>query len=83
MDPDPLVRGTDPMLRIGTKMSRIPYTGSNIYLFFLSPVGQIAKPMTSGLKSLGSNIVTMNKAGLEKTRVFFECMPYYFFVNKG
>jgi hypothetical protein len=26
-------------------------------------VGQIAKPMTSGLKSLGSNIVTMNKAG--------------------
>jgi hypothetical protein len=26
-DPDPLVRGTDPGIRISTKTSRIPYTG--------------------------------------------------------
>jgi hypothetical protein len=26
-DPDPLVRGTDPGIRIRTKMSRIPITG--------------------------------------------------------
>jgi hypothetical protein len=25
-DPDPLVRGTDPRIRISTKMSRIPHT---------------------------------------------------------
>ncbi len=29
MDPDPLVRGTDPRIRIRTKMSRIPNTGGN------------------------------------------------------
>jgi hypothetical protein len=63
-------------------MSRIPNTGSDFFLFF-SAVGQIAKPMTSGLKSLGSNIVTMNKAGLEKTRVFLSAYLTIFFVNKG
>jgi hypothetical protein len=29
-DPDPLVRGTYPRIRIHTKMSRIPNTGRNI-----------------------------------------------------
>jgi hypothetical protein len=29
LDPDPLVRGTDPVIRILTKMSRIPNTACN------------------------------------------------------
>jgi hypothetical protein len=33
MDPDPLVRGTDPRIRIRTKMSRIPNTGYRGTLF--------------------------------------------------
>jgi hypothetical protein len=28
-DPDPLVRGTDPEIRIGIKMTRIPNTAKN------------------------------------------------------
>ncbi len=32
-DPDPLVRGTDPWIRIHTKMSRIRNTGISIYRF--------------------------------------------------
>ncbi len=30
LDPDPLVRGTDPGIRIRTKMSRIPNTAHNL-----------------------------------------------------
>ncbi len=29
LHPDPIVRGTDPWIRIRTKMSRIPNTGSD------------------------------------------------------
>jgi hypothetical protein len=30
VDPDPLVRGTDPAIRIRTKMSRIPNTAKSL-----------------------------------------------------
>jgi hypothetical protein len=33
-DPDPLVRGTDPQIRIHTRMSRIPNTEQKIYNSF-------------------------------------------------
>ncbi len=33
-DLDPLVRGTDPGIRIRTKMSRIPNTGFFFFFFF-------------------------------------------------
>jgi hypothetical protein len=33
-DPDPLVRGTDPGIRIRTKMSRIPNTGEEYFHSF-------------------------------------------------
>jgi hypothetical protein len=35
-DPEPLVRGTDPGIRIRTKMSRIPDTASHISVQFCS-----------------------------------------------
>ncbi len=31
LDPDPLVRGTDPRIRIRTNMSRIPNTALKVY----------------------------------------------------
>jgi hypothetical protein len=36
-EPDPLVRGMDPRIRIRTKMSQICNTGSNIMLMWVSP----------------------------------------------
>ncbi len=54
-DPDPLVRGTDPQIRIRTKMSRIPNTASWVPTCFESsgstrvvhtqgPRGQVHEP---------------------------------------
>jgi hypothetical protein len=38
MNPDPFVRGTDPRIRIRTKMSRIPNTGCNVDVILVFPM---------------------------------------------
>jgi hypothetical protein len=59
-DPDPLVRGTDPEIRIRTKMSRIPNTAIKGVVFNTCHVGSVLDShwfqCTSGSSILGQSI---------------------------
>ncbi len=56
LDPDPLVRGTDPGIRIRTKMSRIPNTGFDLMIRDI----RVKVPMSLFLKSLKTRSVSVD-----------------------
>ncbi len=64
-DPDPLVRGTDPGIRILTKMSRIPNTGTRKprvrYVFFYKCSGSKTLWVGNGKASWAMRFICQKK----------------------